>query len=168
MHASAYLNAGVVPERRGNGHPSIHPFQPYRCSDGFLTICIGNNKLFQSFAVALGRMDLQKDSRFQTNPLRVLYRDSLDEIIIPILLSKTKTEWKKIFVKQEVPADIVATVPEALERASTVSHEHPNGTGTVQSLALPFGIDDFPRAAKRRAPRLGEHNLEVQAEWFSD
>jgi crotonobetainyl-CoA:carnitine CoA-transferase CaiB-like acyl-CoA transferase len=167
-HASAYLNAGVAPERRGNGHPSIHPFQPYRCSDGFLTICIGNDALFQNFATALGRIDLQKDTRFQTNPLRVQYRDDLDEIIIPILLSKTKSEWKKVFVKQGVPADIVATVPEALERASTVSHEHPNGVGTVQSLALPFGIDDFPRAAKRRAPRLGEHNQEVQEEWLSN
>ena len=167
-HASAYLNTGIAPERRGNGHPSIHPFQPYRCSDGFLTICVGNNALFQSFVIALDRIDLQLDARFQTNPLRVRYRDELDEIIIPILFSKTKLEWKEIFKEQGVPADIVATVPEALERASTVTHEHPNGTGSVQSLALPFCIDDFPRAAKRRAPRLGEHNQEVQEEWFSE
>lgn len=167
-HASAYLNAGVAPRRRGNGHPSIHPFQPYRCSDGFLTICVGNNVLFNKFAKALNQGDLTMDERFMTNPLRVRYRAELDEIIIPILASKTKTEWRNIFQKQGVPADIVATVSEALELASTVEHEHPNGGGFVQSLKLPFGLDDEPRAAKRRAPRLGEHNQEVLEEWLSD
>lgn len=167
-HASAYLNAGVAPERRGNGHPSIHPFQPYRCLDGYLTICVGNDLLFGKFAKALNRADLASDSRFATNPLRVRYRAELDDIIVPILGSKTKEFWKNIFQKQGVPSNIVATVPEALGLASIIEHEHPNGGSIVQSLQLPFGIDDAPRGATRRAPRLGEHTQEVQDEWLSE
>ena len=52
-HASAYLNAGVQPKRMGNGHPSIHPFQPYACEDGFLNICVGNDRIFERLACAL-------------------------------------------------------------------------------------------------------------------
>lgn len=167
-HASAYLNAGVAPIRKGNGHPSIHPFQPYRCLDGYLNICVGNDLLFEKFAVAIDKEFLLFDYRFKTNPLRVQYREDLDQIITPVLGSKNKLEWKNILQKQGVPADIVATVPEALELASTVEHEHPNGGASVLSLQLPFGIDDTPRGAKRRAPRLGEHTQEVQDEWLSE
>ena len=92
----------------------------------------------------------------------------MDQIIIPILASKTKRDWKNIFEKQGVPSDIVATIPEALNSATTVEHEHPNGGGSVRTLPLPFGIDDIPRSAERRAPRLGEHTQEVLDEWCAD
>ena len=165
-HASAYLNAGVEPERRGNGHPSIHPFQPYRCLDGYITICVGNDKLFSLFASAILWPELARDPRFLTNPLRVQNRGALDKIIGPVLQSNTRHFWIEAFKEQGVPSDIVATVPEALELATTVAHEHPNGGQAVHSLQLPFGLDNHPRTATRRAPRLGEHTDEVIEEWL--
>jgi crotonobetainyl-CoA:carnitine CoA-transferase CaiB-like acyl-CoA transferase len=166
-HASSFLNAGVEPNRMGNGHPSIHPFQPYACKDGHITICIGNDALFVKFSSVLGHAEWSTDKRFVTNPNRVLNRVELDQQIEPILLTRTKVEWKRIFTAQGIPADVIATIPEALDLARTVEHLHPDGLSQVKTLRLPFGLDSDARSSQRRAPLLGEHNEEVIREWLS-
>ena len=165
-HASAYVNGGQEPQRRGNGHPSIHPFQPYKCSDGYLTICVGNDSLFQKFSTALGHSEWATDERFVTNANRVLHRDVLDVLIEPILLSKTKSEWRLVFQEHGVPADIVATVPEALEQASWAEHPHPDGQSLVRSLVGAYRIDDSELVSNRGAPKLGAHRDEILEEWL--
>ena len=167
-HASATLNAGQAPTKRGNGHPSIHPFQPYAVSDGQLNICVGNDRIFERFTRALGHPEWSEDPRFETNPSRVAHRAALDNLIEPILAQRTVLEWKTILSNHNVPADAVLSVPEALEQeAHTVTHDHPTSQKKIQSLVLPYQIDTEPRAAARRAPQLGEHNAEVWSEWLS-
>ena len=93
-HASAYVNGGQEPQRRGNGHPSIHPFQPYECLDGYLTICVGNDRLFASLSNALGHPEWAEDIRFVKNVDRVQHRDELDRLLKPLFRSRTKMEWR--------------------------------------------------------------------------
>lgn len=166
-HASAFENAGQVPTRRGNGHPSIHPFQPYQCSDGFLTVCVGNDNLFRKFATALGHSEWAEETRFAINADRVANRSTLDDLIVPILKSRTKIEWREQLREHGVPADIVATIPEALTQATWVEHAHPDGESTVRSLVGAYRLDDETLTATRRPPQLGEHRDEVLSEWLS-
>lgn len=165
-HASAYLNAGNIPQRRGNGHPSIHPFQPYSCKDGYLTVCIGNDRLFAAFAECLGIPSISEDKRFLNNALRVQHRFELDQIIEPILLQRSKAEWKSLFEKFAVPGDIVATIPEALAQAKTIEHSHPDEQSTVKSLAGAITLDGTLLYTQRRSPKLGEHLEEVLQDWI--
>ena len=166
-HASAYLNAGVIPQRMGNGHPSIHPFRPYQVADGFLNVCVGNDALFQKFAAALGHPEWAGDRRFESNPKRVEHRNQLNALIAPLMLQRSRQEWKLRFNEYGVPTDSVATVVEALADAELVAHPQPREPDqTVRTLQLPFGIDDDPRAADRRAPKLGEHSSGVLEEWL--
>lgn len=168
-HASAYLNAGQAPIKRGNGHPSIHPFQPYAVRDGQLNICVGNDRIFERFAQALGHPEWSQDQRFQRNPDRVAHRAALDSLIQPILIEKSIQDWKVIFAKYGVPAAGVLSVAEALEQeATTVSHPHPTSDKEIRTLVLPYQIDSLPRAAQRRAPQLGEHNEVVWKDWLSE
>ncbi len=166
-HASALINADVVPNRMGNGHPSIHPFQPYQCSDGYLTICVGNDKLFRALSKALGHPGWAEDRRFTTNPKRVENRQALDELLEPIFRSKGKNAWKEELTEHGIPVDIVATIPEALQTANLIENLHPDEKTTVQTLQLPFGLDEEPRGSSRKAPKLGEHNAEVLQEWLN-
>lgn len=165
-HASALVNGGQAPKRRGNGHPSIHPFQPYACSDGYLTICVGNDRLFASLAKALEHPEWAEDVRFATNVQRVAHRELLDRLLEPIFLSKTKLAWREILQQHGVPADIVATVPEALEQATWVEHQHPDGLSTVKSLVGSYRLDGEMPINPRRPPALGEHREDVIADWL--
>ena len=167
-HASAYVNGGQEPKRRGNGHPSIHPFQPYECNDGYLTICVGNDRLFASLARALGHPEWAEDSRFVKNVDRVHHRDVLDALIKPIFLSKGKLEWRDILKSEGVPADIVATIPEALEYATWAEHAHPDGQSTVRSLIGSYRLDNEIPLSERCPPSLGQHQSEVVSDWLSN
>jgi formyl-CoA transferase len=169
-HASAYLNTGFQPRRMGNGHPSIHPFRPYETKNGQLNLCVGNDKIFRKLCCALGKNEFLQDHRFSNNPNRVLHREELNRLLQPIFLQRSKEEWREILQKGGVPCDIVATVPEALQEAHIVEHEHPNGPQyqRVKTLGLPFSIDGEPRTATKRAPRLNEHYEEVLGDWLGN
>lgn len=169
-HASAFLNAGVEPKRMGNGHPSIHPFRPYETKNGQLNLCVGNDRIFEKLCNIIGKSEWSVDERFSTNPKRVQHRDEFNQLIEPIFLQRNKEEWRHILQDGGVPCDIVATIPEALENAHIVEHEHPQGSeyAKIKTLGLPFVIDGEPRAAVRRAPRLNEHYEEVLADWLGD
>lgn len=43
---SAYSVAGVVPQRMGNAHPSIAPYEPLRAADRELVVAVGNDRQF--------------------------------------------------------------------------------------------------------------------------
>ena len=164
-HAGAYLNAGKVPGRIGNAHPSIHPFCAYATSDGYVNLAIGNDRIWAAFCKAAARPELIEDPRFATNPARVTHRAALDALLGPLFAGRSTSAWLELLERAAVPASRMATVPEALEEAELVTHEHPSGGAPVRSVPLPVRINDAPRAASRRAPGLGEHQAEVLADW---
>ena len=55
--ASAFLNTGVAPQRQGNSHPSLAPYQDFHTKDGAMLLAIGNNGQFARFCEAAGHAD---------------------------------------------------------------------------------------------------------------
>ena len=103
-HASSLLNADVAPQRLGNHHPSIHPYGSYKASDGYLNVAVGNEKLFRSFASALGHDEWVDDPRFATNAVRVAHRSELDPLIDAVLGKSTVAYWCALLMDNGVPA----------------------------------------------------------------
>ncbi len=170
--ASSWLNAGVEPRRIGNDHPSIHPYSAYLARDGYFNIGVGNDALWKLFCELLTSMGfaegaaLAADPRFASNPDRVQRRAELNQILDPVFEARTIAEWLEALGKAGVPAGRIATVPEALAEADLVTHDHPEGGAPVRTVPLPYRMSEAPRAASRRAPRLGEHTDEVLADWL--
>ena len=165
-HAGAYLNAAAQPRRMGNGHPSIHPFRPYKASDGFLNICVGNDRIFANLARALGASEWATDPRFSTNPQRVAHRQELNALLEPLFLQKSRAEWETLMSQYGVPVAQMASVSEALDTAEYAVHKHPTQDTLIKSLLLPFEINGEPRASERGPPLLGEHTEDVLCEWL--
>jgi crotonobetainyl-CoA:carnitine CoA-transferase CaiB-like acyl-CoA transferase len=46
--AMNYLTTGKVPQRLGNSHPSIVPYQDFPTADGFMVIAVGNDSHLQN------------------------------------------------------------------------------------------------------------------------
>ena len=55
---SAWVSAGVVPERRGNRHPSIVPYETYDAADRPFAVATGNERLWRRLCEAVGLPDL--------------------------------------------------------------------------------------------------------------
>src|SRR4029078_12261784 len=74
---SGFLNAGVVPGRLGNRHPSITPYETSRAADGALAVACGTDALFRRLCAAIGRPELAADERYADNRARLEHRDAL-------------------------------------------------------------------------------------------
>ena len=165
-HASAYVNAGKVPGRIGNAHPSIHPFCTYATADGHINVCVGNDSLWATFCGVLAEPGWVSDPRFATNPSRVAHRQDLDALLAPRFATAPTAAWLAALEEAGIPCGPMATVAEALDGATLVEHPHPAGGPPVRTVPLPFAIDEAPRAAERGAPALGQHRDEVLADWL--
>ncbi|HKZ07252.1 MAG TPA: CoA transferase [Methylomirabilota bacterium] len=164
--AGLYWNAGGKPGRRGNAHPSIVPYEVYQAQDAYLTLGVANNSLYERFCAALGRPDLAKDARFDTEAKRVTNRETLNPILNAELGKRPAAEWLARLDKAGVPAGKIKTVPEVCEsphlraRGMVVALPHPKA-GTVTMMGVPIRLWDTPGAARLAPPLLGQHTDEV-------
>ena len=44
-----YLTSGQVPQRRGNGHPNIVPYEVYETADGHVILAVGNDIMMDGY-----------------------------------------------------------------------------------------------------------------------
>jgi crotonobetainyl-CoA:carnitine CoA-transferase CaiB-like acyl-CoA transferase len=167
---SSYLNAGVSPERWGNAHPNIVPYQLFRGADRRpFVVAIGTPDLWRRFVWVLDLEGLSADSRFATNPERIRHRDQL----IPLLQHRFDTlpssAWLDRLAKADIPAAPIQTVgealtdPQALSRGLVVEIQHP-ALKTAKSIANPIRSEAQPIVYRLPPPTLGEHTRQILQE----
>ncbi len=165
--ASGYLNAGAVPQRLGNVHPSIEPFATYAAMDGPLMICAGNDRQFAALAETLGIPELGIDERFAANRDRVVNRGRLRALIEERLATAPVADWVERLREAGVPAGPVNDVAGAFELAAGLGLEPVDEFDGVRTVASPLGLRGTPAETRRRPPRLDEHGDEIRA-WLLD
>jgi CoA:oxalate CoA-transferase len=165
-----YLVTGEVPGPLGARHPSIAPFEAFPAKDGHVILAVGT-KIWERFCQAINRADLISHPHFVTNALRAEHADELCEILTPITRQKTVETWIREMEAIGVPCGPVNTVdkvvsdPHVQARDMIVSVED-SEAGTIKMAGVPIKLSGTPGKVQGRAPRLGEHNEEVLAEWL--
>ncbi|MCD5322849.1 MULTISPECIES: CaiB/BaiF CoA transferase family protein [Pontibacillus] len=163
---SNYLMSGQVPERLGNHHANIVPYQTFCSSDGEMVIAVGNDRQFKSLCKLMDMPELAWDPRFATNPDRVAHRKEL----VPLLQKRFSTHstayWKDLCHKEDVPFGPIQTVDELIQdpqlqaREMFVSAHHPKA-GLIKMIGSPLKLSRTPTSLTRHPPEPGEHTAEV-------
>ena len=162
--ASSTLATGVAPQRLGNAHPSIAPYEVFEASDRELVVAVGNDRQFRSFATILELPELADDLRFATNESRVAHRAELRTAINGALEVGTAAHWVSACAATGVPAGMVNSVAEAFDFAASlgldaVAQVSDEATGRIQvQPANPIHLSSVPARYERVAPALGEHD----------
>ncbi|MFC7203236.1 CaiB/BaiF CoA transferase family protein [Haloferax namakaokahaiae] len=159
--------ADETPTRMGTKDPVLAPYQTFETADGYLNVCILNEKLWHELCEVIGRTDLPADERFETNAERVAHQDELEAEIEATLGEKTTDEWIEIIADEGgVPAGPVYEVEEALNnpqvdaRGAISEIEHPE-LGTIPVIEHPLKFEHSDSGFEMAPPLLGEHNREV-------
>ena len=164
--AGLYWNAGGRPTRRGNQHPSIVPYEVFQSQDAYLTLGVANNSLFERMCRAIGREELAKDPRFDSEANRVTNREALVPLLNAIFSTRPASDWLKRLDEAGVPAGRIKTVAEVCDsehlraRGMFVQLQHPKA-GAVTAMGVPIRLWDTPGAAQAPAPLLGQHTDEI-------
>jgi crotonobetainyl-CoA:carnitine CoA-transferase CaiB-like acyl-CoA transferase len=164
-----YLASGVAPQRMGNAHQNIVPYQVFEVTDGHMIVAVGNDGQFAKFCEVAGRPDLANDPRFIRNADRVRHRATLVPMLAAVMKARPRAEWLESLEAAKVPcgpindlAEVFAD-PQVRARAMTVQMPHPLA-GSVRLVASPMKFSATPVQYQRPPPLLGEHTDEVLRE----
>jgi glutaryl-CoA transferase len=165
---SNYLNAGESPQRWGNAHPSIVPYQVFRGGDGrHFVAAIGTDALWRRFLRVIDATEtLGTDARFRSNALRTEHRRVLIPLLCIIFEQAAASEWLRKLTAEDIPASPIQTVgeavndPQTLARGLIVEIKHPT-LDRVRSIANPVRLSSTPVVYRLPPPLLGEHNVEI-------
>jgi crotonobetainyl-CoA:carnitine CoA-transferase CaiB-like acyl-CoA transferase len=167
--AMNYLVSGCEPQRLGNAHPNIVPYQALATADGYIILAIGNDKQFSKFCILAGRAELAEDVRFISNAARVENRKVLIPMLEQALQQRKSAEWMSILDAAGIPCGPINTLaevfsdPQVEARQMRIELEHPRG-GKVALVGSPMKFSASPVEYKQAPPLLGEHNTEILGE----
>jgi crotonobetainyl-CoA:carnitine CoA-transferase CaiB-like acyl-CoA transferase len=164
--ATNYLVSGRSPERLGNAHPNIVPYQALATGDGHIILAVGNDGQFAKFCAVAGCPELADDERYSTNAGRVRNRDELIPIIKELFRKRTSADWIAALENAGVPCGPINTIaevfanPQVQSRGMRIDVPH-NGSGQIPLVGSPMKFTRTPLNDRQPPPQLGEHNDEV-------
>jgi crotonobetainyl-CoA:carnitine CoA-transferase CaiB-like acyl-CoA transferase len=171
IQAMNYLVGGENPERLGNGHPNIVPYQVFATADGHIMLTIGNDLQFQRFCEFADCIELADDERFSTNGARVKNRELLIEAMEPVLTSKPSREWLAELEKLTIGCGPINTVeqvfadPHIQDRGMVINMPHEALSGRkIPLVASPLRFSGTPVTYRHSPPVLGSNTEDVLRE----
>ncbi|OGB52220.1 MAG: CoA-transferase [Burkholderiales bacterium RIFOXYD12_FULL_59_19] len=174
--AAGFLNTGKVPQRQGNTHPSLAPYQTFETLDGSMLLAVGNDGQFARFCEAAGHPEWAKDGRFASNTLRVKHRDVLIPTLQAVTRSRSTAQWIALLEDKAVPCGPINDIGQAfadaqvqarglrVDQAVTSSQPVAGAMASIATVASPLRLTATPPVLHRPPPALGEHTDEVLAE----
>ncbi|MDY0395784.1 CaiB/BaiF CoA transferase family protein [Virgibacillus halophilus] len=170
---SNYLMSGKIPERLGNHHANIVPYQTFHTQDGEMVIAVGNDHQFRALCSILDLPGIAADGRFQSNPDRVQHREVLIPMLQNALLEKPTDIWLEACRQNKIPCGPIQNLAEVAQDPQLQSREmfatcdHPTA-GKINMVASPLKLSRTPATIRRHPPEPGEHNNAVRQEFHID
>jgi crotonobetainyl-CoA:carnitine CoA-transferase CaiB-like acyl-CoA transferase len=170
-----YLVGGKVPQRAGNAHQNIVPYQVFEvapAADGsreHLILAVGNDGQYAKFCEVAGRPELATDPRFARNQDRVRHRDLLVPLLEIVMKTRGKSQWLAALEAAKVPCGAINSLSDVFadaqvnQRDMVTTWEHPLQPG-LRLVSSPIKMSATPVCTERPPPLLGQHTDEVLRE----
>ncbi len=169
--ANQALNALVSerdPERHGNAHPNIVPYQAFACADGHLVLTVGNDTQFARFAHLVGHPEWAEDPAYATNAARVGNRDVLVPLIQAIFRTRDRDDWLTELEARGIPAGPINTLSEVFDDPQVqhrgIRRTLKRGALEVPQVANPLRFDGDSATSEVAPPRLGQDSDAILAD----
>lgn len=161
-----YLATGQNPQRMGNGHPNIVPYQTFATQDGSIILAIGNDNQFIKFCQVADCSSMAEDPWFATNSERVKNRDKLIPILAGKLASHTTSWWIEKLEQVAVPCGPVNTLEQVFDHPQVKHREMVRQVANQQgelidTVASPINLSATPLQYHSASPDLGQHSYKV-------
>jgi crotonobetainyl-CoA:carnitine CoA-transferase CaiB-like acyl-CoA transferase len=161
-----YLVGGKVPQRLGNAHPNIVPYQVFETADGHMIVAVGNDRQFTEYSRIIG---VEADAKFATNRARVEGRAELIPLLAAAMKKQTTAQWVAAFEVDAIPCGPINTIdqvfadPQTLARGLQVGQTRNDGV-QVPGIANPIVLSETPIEYDRAAPGLGQDTDKILRE----
>jgi len=153
-HAPNYFYSGKAPQRSGNAHPNIAPYETLPTASGPIFLAVGNNRQFALLAQALDAPALAQDARYATNADRLRNRPALREDLTALLARHDAAALSDRLLRAGVPAAAVQTVDQALAHPHTAHRGMVLEQGDYKGVGSPIKLSRTPATLRKLPPSL--------------
>jgi crotonobetainyl-CoA:carnitine CoA-transferase CaiB-like acyl-CoA transferase len=171
FQALNYLVSGEVPERIGNAHPNLVPYQEFPVADGRVIIATGNDAQFVKLCGILGAPELAAAEAYKDNTGRLAHRAELVGKLCALTARFKREELLQKLEAAGIPAGPINDLqqvfadPQIVHRGMQLALESEAAKGgKIPGIRTPIVLDGVPMASARPSPRLGEHTAEILRE----
>jgi crotonobetainyl-CoA:carnitine CoA-transferase CaiB-like acyl-CoA transferase len=164
-----FLLTNQPPQRAGNAHQNIVPYQVFEVDDGHLILAVGNDGQFERFCGVAGCSELAQDPRFAKNADRVRHRAALVPLLAARMRTRSRADWLAALDAATVPCGPINDLaqvfadPQVQARQMVTRIAHPHDAG-LRLVASPMKLSATPVGTRLAPPLLGQHTDEVLAE----
>ncbi|MEN5161019.1 CaiB/BaiF CoA transferase family protein [Achromobacter spanius] len=153
-HAPNYFYSGKTPQRSGNAHPNIAPYETLPTASGPIFLAVGNNRQFAMLAQTLDAPALSEDPRYATNADRLRNRPALREDLTRLLDRHEAAALADRLLRAGVPAAAVQTVDQALAHPHTRHRGMVLEQGDYKGVGSPIKLSRTPATLRKLPPDL--------------
>lgn len=169
-HTSAYVAGDVVPQRMGNAHPSLFPYEPLPTADLELIVAAGNNRQFSKLCEVLDLPELPRDPRFANTEDRTRNRAELRPLLVERLRTRTASAWFQQLSAAGVPCGPINTIEGGVTLARELGLdpvvEVGEGDEAVPMIRHPITFSATPPRHTLPPPAPGQDSEQIRA-WLS-
>jgi len=140
--------------------------KPFMTKSGHLSVIIHNDKQWRNFTLAIGRDDLARDTRFQTQFERSRNIKAFYEIVSAIFSEKDSEAWISLLEAAEIPVAKLNSMEDLysdphLEDVGFFKKVEDDRDGTLRLSKFPVSFSESPAIFNSMAPDLGQHTKEI-------
>ena len=159
-HAANWFVDGRTPQRTGNAHPNIYPYDTLATATQPLFVAVGNDRQFASLCRCIGAPALATDARYATAGDRSVHRAALKAALEDAMKTLDGATLVDTLMAAGVPAAPVLSVDAALAHPHTAHREMVvELPGGYRGIGSPVKLGRTP-ATYRHAPLTpGSHFL---------
>ena len=167
--AGIYFATHQAPQRTGNAHPIVAPYQTFHSKDGYVNVASGNDGIFTRLCNAMGLERLLSDERFKDNVGRITNLPALVEDIESSFTQFTTAEIVARLDAASVPCGAIYTVDQVFNDPQAQHYQlrqrvpHPT-LGEVDQVGFPYALSGTPASIRLAPPVLGQHTDEILRE----
>jgi crotonobetainyl-CoA:carnitine CoA-transferase CaiB-like acyl-CoA transferase len=166
--ASNHLVGGIVPQRMGNAHLNVVPYQVFTTQDGHIVLAVGNDGQFARFCELAGDAALAQDPRYATNSARLINRDSLIPRLAEWMLTRSTQGWIDLLEPHAVPCAPILTLPGVFAHKQVVARGMQTGFEVgadrpMPQIANPMRFDGQRAMADQPPPGIDAQGDAIRA-----
>ncbi len=153
-----YLTTGNPPQRTGNYHPNLSPYQVFECRDGHIIIATGNDGQYQRLCDILGLPEMATAPEYLKNANRVENREDMIAKLSARTVLMSKGELLTACEAKGVPAGPINSMDEVFADPQVVHRQLQVNLHGIPSVRSPFMFSDAELKLDRPSPKLGDNS----------